>query len=86
MKTADEWTKASTIAYSKSAKEAQRAKIAADVDAYLAAGGQIRQVEGFTEVSIPTFISGYSIEDMRSRSRKGARKSQQVLAAAKVKV
>ena len=86
MKTADEWTRAHTIAHSKSQKDAQRAKIAADVEAYLAAGNEIRQVEGFTEVSIPTFISGYSIEDMRSRSRKGGYKSQQVLAAAKVKV
>lgn len=81
---ADAWAMAHTVATGKSAKEAQRAKIAADVEAYLANGGEIRQVEGFSEVTIPTFISGYTVEDMRARSKKGAKKSQQVLAAAKL--
>lgn len=86
MKTADEWTRAHTIGHNRTALAALRAKIAADVDAFIAAGGQIREIDPTgrpVKEAIPAFISGYSVEDMRSRSRKGAKKSHRTMAAAK---
>lgn len=87
MKTADELTRAHTIGHNRSAKEAERAKIAADVDAFIAAGGQIdvRDSAGQPIRAIPAFMSGYSVSDMKSRSRKGAKKSHRTMAAKKSK-
>lgn len=86
MSNADEWVRAHTIGHNRTAKAAERAKLAADTEAFLAAGGQIREIDPTgrpVKESIPAFISGYSVEDMRSRSRKGAKKSHRTMKAAK---
>lgn len=70
MSIADEWARAHTIGHVRMAKEAERAKIAADVEAFLAAGGEITHVDGFTERR-PRW-NGRDIED---HARRGGKKA-----------
>lgn len=70
MKSADEWTRAHTIEHSKSAKKREAERLAAEREEFVAAGGKIQQVEGFTERR-PLFNN----RDMREYGKRGGKKS-----------
>jgi hypothetical protein len=83
MSNADDWSRAHTIWHNRTAKKAEAEKLTADREAFLATGGEIdvRDATGRPTKTLPAFMSGYSVDDMKARSKKGAKKSHRTLAA-----